>query len=215
MTRGEFATILKNPNQVTPDAIPQLKELVDMYPYFTVARMIYLRALQQSKSIYFETTLSQSALYAHDRRWLYYFIHPENQIEKKEKYVRSTKKSGTYFEMLDEIEQDGKDVNESLKVLAERLKKARIDLNTGSKNKVVNNAPCEEKPVEENVLKRAAVMDSYNADYTTQVKLLIREKKYEEALNILKALNLNNPKKSIYFADQIRFLEKIIANVKK
>ena len=39
--------------------------------------------------------------------------------------------------------------------------------------------------------------------------------KYEEALVILNELNLNNPKKSIYFADQIRFLEKVIANTKK
>jgi len=31
----------------------------------------------------------------------------------------------------------------------------------------------------------------------------------------LRALNLNNPKKSVYFADQIRFLEKVIANSKK
>ena len=45
-------------------------------------------------------------------------------------------------------------------------------------------------------------------------RLYIRQKKYREAIEILKQLNLINPKKSIYFADQIRFLEKIIANSK-
>ena len=45
-------------------------------------------------------------------------------------------------------------------------------------------------------------------------RLYIRQKKYSEAIEILRQLNLINPKKSIYFADQIRFLEKIIANSK-
>lgn len=40
---------------------------------------------------------------------------------------------------------------------------------------------------------------------------LIKEKKYEEALEILIDLDLNNPGKNIYFAHQIRFLQKLIA----
>ena len=33
-----------------------------------------------------------------------------------------------------------------------------------------------------------------------------------KALEIIKRLNLNFPKKNAYFADQIRFLEKLIVN---
>ena len=46
-------------------------------------------------------------------------------------------------------------------------------------------------------------------------KKLIAERKYKDAIEILRCLNLNNPKKSVYFADQIRFLEKVIENSKK
>jgi len=49
----------------------------------------------------------------------------------------------------------------------------------------------------------------------SNAKKLIAERKYKEAIEILRALNLNNPKKSVYFADQIRFLEKVIVNSKK
>ena len=49
----------------------------------------------------------------------------------------------------------------------------------------------------------------------SNARKLIKEHKYKEAIEILTALNLNNPKKSVYFADQIRFLEKVIANSKK
>ncbi len=46
----------------------------------------------------------------------------------------------------------------------------------------------------------------------TLAKIYIKQKKYEQALTIIKRLSLNFPKKSIYFADQIRFLEFLIMN---
>ncbi|MCH5228668.1 MAG: hypothetical protein J1F12_01570 [Muribaculaceae bacterium] len=44
----------------------------------------------------------------------------------------------------------------------------------------------------------------------TDLSNLIKQKKYKEALNFIEQQNLNNPKKSIYFAHQIRFLKKLI-----
>jgi len=49
----------------------------------------------------------------------------------------------------------------------------------------------------------------------TLARIYIRQGRYEKALEIIKRLNLNYPKKSAYFADQIRFLEKLIVNNKK
>ncbi len=41
---------------------------------------------------------------------------------------------------------------------------------------------------------------------------LIKNHDYQGALEIIQGLILNNPEKSIYFADQIRFLKKLIVN---
>ncbi|NLA62102.1 MAG: tetratricopeptide repeat protein, partial [Bacteroidales bacterium] len=54
--------------------------------------------------------------------------------------------------------------------------------------------------------------DSFLTETLAQV--YIKQKKYEQALTIIKRLSLNFPKKSIYFADQIRFLEYLIYNEK-
>ena len=43
-------------------------------------------------------------------------------------------------------------------------------------------------------------------------KMYIARHKYSQALEIIKRLNLNYPENSIYFADQIRFLTKLVLN---
>lgn len=48
----------------------------------------------------------------------------------------------------------------------------------------------------------------------TLAKIYIKQKKYDQALTIIKRLSLTFPKKSSYFADQIRFLEYLIINEK-
>ena len=42
--------------------------------------------------------------------------------------------------------------------------------------------------------------------------ILIKKRDYQGALEIIQQLSLNIPEKSIYFADQIRFLKKLIVN---
>ncbi|MCM1320210.1 MAG: hypothetical protein NC217_07505 [Muribaculaceae bacterium] len=44
------------------------------------------------------------------------------------------------------------------------------------------------------------------------VRILVKNRNYSKAIEIISELSLNNPKKSIYFADQIRFLKKLIIN---
>lgn len=43
-------------------------------------------------------------------------------------------------------------------------------------------------------------------------KMYIARGKYSKALEIIESINLNFPEKSIYFADQIRFLRKLVLN---
>ena len=49
----------------------------------------------------------------------------------------------------------------------------------------------------------------------TLAKIYIKQGRYSKALEIIQRLNLNYPKKNAYFADQIRFLKKLILNNNK
>ena len=58
--------------------------------------------------------------------------------------------------------------------------------------------------------------DDENGYFTeTLAKIYIKQGRYSKALEIIQRLNLNYPKKNAYFADQIRFLEKLILNNKQ
>ena len=45
-------------------------------------------------------------------------------------------------------------------------------------------------------------------------KIFIKQHRYDKAFEIISQLSLNFPEKSIYFADQLRFLQKLIINQK-
>ncbi|MDR2774118.1 MAG: hypothetical protein LBC19_05150 [Tannerella sp.] len=59
---------------------------------------------------------------------------------------------------------------------------------------------------------KTSLDDSYFTE--TLARVYMRQKRYDKALEIIRVLSLKYPDKNIYFADQIRYLEKII-NIKK
>lgn len=71
-----------------------------------------------------------------------------------------------------------------------------------------------ETPAEEKAQKAAIHPREESSLNETLAKVYIRQGKYEQAYEILSRLNLNIPEKSVYFADQMRFLQKLIINSK-
>lgn len=72
----------------------------------------------------------------------------------------------------------------------------------------------EELPADENeeLSDENEVEEGYFTE--TLAKIYIKQQRYDKALEIIKKISLNFPKKNAYFADQIRFLEKLIINAK-
>ena len=68
----------------------------------------------------------------------------------------------------------------------------------------------DEWPEEEDGDDKNAPSEAYFTE--TLARIYIKQCKYDKAIEIIRRLSLNYPKKSRYFADQIRFLEKLILN---
>ena len=230
MTQEEFISLVKQPESVAAQHVSDLKEMVERFPYFVPSRILLTKSLQLSNSIHFEAHLKTTTVFIPSRRWLYYYLYPEKLLS-AEPYRRekNAKSGGDYFDMLNVVESGGGDTRQSLKNLADKLKSARSLVNIPTvplkihSDKVPENIDVETS-VNELDRKVVDVVDANLVDVSVsqsfekseaKAKKLISERKYNEAIVILKELNLNNPKKSVYFADQIRFLEKVVSKSKK
>ena len=159
-----------------------LQQWVERFPYMEILRLIYLIELKKRDKGLYLTELKKSSAYFSDRRFAYFFVQgagAADGIGQVSGYEASAIASD-YFAVEDRVSR------ESLKELAAKLKKARLD-------KLSKQS---EPETDENKELRA--------------KRLIAEKRYFEALKMLKKINLNNSEKNVYFALQIKYLETIL-----
>jgi len=226
MTTEKFISLLKHPEDCTVDILPDIKEISEQFPYFAHAHILLANIKHHSNDIQSTTYTNRAAIYTADKSNLFYYIHPSAAILAEPKRLeRDSHQSGNYFEMIEKVETAGGDTKQSLKSLAERLKASREAFQgkaTEEKTaelKVPKINPEETKTIRIPTPDYFVIEDkpqTIEAQITEEyAKKLIIDKKYSEAIAILNQLNLIYPKKSIYFADQIRFLEKILVNKKK
>lgn len=207
MTYDDFIHYIRQPETLKDCQPEELKKLADKYPYFKLSKWLYLNSLHKTGSVYFGQELKKTALYAADRRNLYFYIHPDESAVPEPSVLRSDN-AGSYFDMIGRLDTKTENSRMSLQTLAEKLKAARETLKTTTAQ-THGDIPTRPESVEQ---KAEPNQSEVFEEKEKQAKQLIREKKYAEAVKILEELNLINPKKSIYFADQIRFLKKIIQN---
>ena len=71
----------------------------------------------------------------------------------------------------------------------------------------------EETPKEPETIRQPIVQDDSLLSESL-AKIYIKQRRYDKAFEIISGLSLKYPEKSIYFADQLRFLQKLIINQK-
>ena len=108
------------------------------------------------------------------------------------------------------------DENELENVSLEELSQSVMELSATAniepevKDEIVAEEAEEETEANEPQNTEETLDESYFTE--TLAKIYIKQHKYSRALEIIRSLYLKYPEKNIYFADQIRFLEKLIIN---
>ena len=242
MNRSDINKYLTDPNLVEHTTSDDLRRLIDIYPYCEALYWIYLRSLYIKDDAIFDDELMKYGLHISNRKLFYNYLTYElttNSTPNQDSQfpiVNPQLSTPDYFAL-----EQNQAQKQSLQQLAEQLKKARLtrqQQNTENNNtthltlnKTTNpdNNP-QPKPNTSNLppnpthtTPKANKTPKIEKDKQTldsdlseeKAKKLIKEQKYLEAIEILRAISLNNPKKSANFALQIKFLETIINNHNK
>ena len=94
MVESEILKYIDKPELLNQSSIYQLGKLINDYPFFQTAHVIFLKALKSQNNIDFEQQLSKSSVYISDRDLLFKFLNKEFKlVDKREEIVEIEKKS--------------------------------------------------------------------------------------------------------------------------
>ncbi len=137
------------------------------------------------------------------------FLESSGAIESSlDEIIKSEGYNPDYFALSEDVAEDSSDKQiDSINSFLDAVEKGDFKKSEEEKNNPdedIDNLEEEEysRPIEESFFTESLA------------HIYIKQRKYERALEIIKGISLKNPEKNIYFADQIRFLEKLIINVK-
>jgi len=93
MIESEILKYIDKPELLNLSSIDQLRKLLNDYPFFQTAHVLFLKALKSQNNIDFVQQLSKSSVYISDRDLLFKFLNEEIElVDKKEEIVEIEKK---------------------------------------------------------------------------------------------------------------------------
>jgi hypothetical protein len=238
MSTNDLQKWLKHPEQLNQETLFELRALIERYPYFQTARLLYLCNLYKLHHEDFGTELRKASLFITDRKVLFNMIEGSNYELKPQKKIsaektRSQDRTLSLIDsFLDKIPKEKKNIkadatNDYASYLTQIQEEEKEEAPPLKGQELIDQFinMSDKKPLSISQTERVEypqpigpeLGDSEDENYFTETlaKIYVKQHRYSKALEIIKKLNLKYPKKNAYFADQIRFLEKLIINNKQ
>lgn len=243
---------IQHPELLDKESLYELRKMLARYPYFQVARLLYLKNLYLLHDASFRDELRKSALFIADLSVLFYYIEGEQFIISQEqkpnesndaessssdrtldlidrfladmpastddKLLPTVETSVDYTSILEQ--ETPAETPQAVPLKGQELIDNFIEMSETSAERLLPEAEEaeqgkaeSEKMPEKTTSEPEEEVDEESYFTETLAKIYVKQQRYDKALEIIKKLNLKYPKKNAYFADQIRFLEKLIINV--
>lgn len=213
MTTEELKRYLENPSLLNKQTLYELEQLVHAYPYVHTFVFLYLYNLALLEDLRYFSELKRLAIVLPSRSRLY------SLVEKR--YVPSSFSSPLATSTENKFACIDRFLNEQNSVQEEREEElfttpqnqcVALDyfdalerglLPSSSENHVALDISLPQKEVEEEVPEEGPLFTE------TLAKLYIQQQCYDRALSIIETIRAKDPNKNAYFADQIRFLQRL------
>lgn len=198
MDRAKLNEILaKKENMVTMQDLVILGRLTMRYPYCSVFWVLGAKFADLINSFNKEEWLTKAATYTSDREYLkeYISIAREHLQREQQQQREKSEKSYDIITEIDSYKEENLSSNPTKEELINRFLKIENP-------KVAKEESFEEKDNIDKVIRKSAA-DDFKVVTETMAKIYLKQGNKEKAIQIYQQLMTSNPKKSIYFANQI------------
>ena len=246
-------TYIRNPELLDAAAVAEIGELVEQYPAFQAARLLYLRGLYQLQDERFGKELSRAAICMPDRQRLFELFeteviqaaiaadtppsalqaqpevkttdrtlslidtflgkHPQQQPKaRRPRPAEAAVDYTAYLLQLDDAQpDDAMAADSAVSASDEPDSKAATSVAPSTAQQQSNETEAE--GTVDDADDNDGQNDTSDTYFTeTLARIYIKQGKYAKAIEIIRRISLLYPQKNRYFADQIRFLEKLLLN---
>ncbi len=232
----DLKNLIEHPEQLNKETLHKLREYVAVSPYHQVARLLFLQNLFLLHDASFGDELRRAALFIPNRKVLFDMVEGNN-YEVRQSTNKTVQEGGADVATTDRtqslidtflsttvdagVERNNRKLTAADAttdyaafllamddiVSAEEHVDDRIDsyLRQPSERIVLQEEPEYIPDLTDNDTNGAE--EEYFTE--TLAKIYTKQGNYDKAIEIITRLNLNYPKKSSYFADQLRFLRKL------
>lgn len=225
-----ITTYLNNPEIFTPEEVEKLGETVQKNPSFQGARILYVLGLYQLHDSRFGEELRKAALYIPERSTLFQLFEqktmtPQTLPQPTKKQKECGDRTQSLIESFLEVQPASlpshrvHQVDASVDYMAYLMQQPDVmsevlpnmhDMDESHEEN--DDFDDDESLLPDNIAQQTPRTGNDPYFTETLAHIYIKQGKYNKAIEIIRRLSLNVPEKNRYFADQIRFLEKLILN---
>jgi len=199
--------MIQNPYIIDKDESIYISNILENFPYFQTAHILYSKALQNTKSIRFKSQLKKAAIYSGDRNLLFDIISQQEDLNIskatiKDKLIKAEKKAELHS-FLDWIT-----IVQTKKILRSKKQNSDeiINIFLEKKPKIKNN---KQRFFNASENAKKSIVENNDIITETLAKVYAKQEHFEKAILAYQKLSLKYPQKSSYFADQIKVIKKI------
>ena len=232
-----LSVYISHPERLNRSTLYELRLLVAKYPTFDVARLLMLKNLYILHDVELGKEMRKAALYLKNRWALFELMEgygdgvPEEPMAADVSVDRTMALIDAFLETLPadkfSLEAEGAAavdyvsaylVQDTPQESVPRLRGQNLidDFLSGDNERITLDLKGDAEQATPAVVDEPEGLLPETSFFTeTLANIYVKQGKYDKALEIIKRLCLEYPNKNRYFADQIRFLEKIIKHTKR
>ncbi len=257
ITRDQLILYIEKPHLLKEQSIGELKEIVDEFPYFQSAQLLYTYNLHAQANFRYDSYLKTCSIFTTDRSVLYRLLQPKLNASKSQKQVTPVENrdpdSDTLFELSEENQITNDEFHQFSPVGSADNETVDLDLLSFDQSdstyqfidsETAHNHSDNPQP-EENGLKAEEKIDlieqfikinptiqprieipterndlfelkddseNENDEFITETlsRIYLKQGHYQKAIDSFRRLSLKFPEKSVYFAQQIEEIKKLL-----